>query len=83
MCVTQVSTTEQVGRIMVHVYPFLPLLDKTLGAAASRGGVHHKDIPPAALENPEQFAAEWGQLEAYVAKATTQVCHEYVPLGAL
>ena len=75
----QVLTTQQLAGIMVHVYPFLPVLDKTLGAVAARGGVYGMDIPPAALEDLQQIAAEWGQFEAYVAHVTAQVWHDYMP----
>lgn len=65
---------------MVHAYPFLPMLVKTLDAVAARGGVQDLNIPPAVLEDPEQLAVEWGKFEAYVAKIQTQVWHDYVPL---
>lgn len=70
---------------MVHAYPFLPILVKMLDTVAARGGIHDLDIPPAALEDPvsEQLAADWGQFEAYVARITTQIWHDYVPLNIL
>ena len=78
--VTQVLSTQQVAGIMVHAYPFLPILAKTLDAVAARGSIQDLSILSAGLEDPEQLAAEWGQFEAYVAKIQTRVWHDYVPL---
>lgn len=77
--VLQVLMTQQLAGIMVHAYPFLPVMDKTLAAIAARGGVHCMTIPPEALEDSQRTVAEWGQFEAYVANVTTQVGHDYVP----
>ena len=79
--VTQVLSTQQLAGLMVHTYPFLPILVKMLDAVAARGGMHDLVIPPAALEDPEQLAADWGQFKAYVARIETQIWHDYVPLN--
>lgn len=78
--VRQVLSTQQVAGVMVHAYPFLPILVKTLDAVAARGGVQDLRTLPAVFGDPEQLAAEWGQFEAYVARIQTQVWHDYVPL---
>lgn len=78
--VRQVLSTQQLAGVMVHAYPFLPILVKTLDAVAARGGVQDLSIPLACLEDPEQLTAEWGKFEAYVARIKTQVWHDYVPL---
>lgn len=78
----QILTTQQLAGIIVHGYPFLPIMDKVLGAAAARGGEYSTTISAAALSNTEQVAAEWRQFEAYVSKIATKVWHEYVPLGS-
>lgn len=78
--VRQVLSTQQLAGVMVHAYPFLPILVKTLDAVAARGGEQELSILPGGLQDPEQLAAEWGQFEAYVARIQTQVWHDYVPL---
>ena len=80
---TQVLSTQQLAGVMVHTYPFLPILVRMLDAIAARSGVHDLVIPPAAPENLEELAAGWGQFEAYVATIETQIWHDYVPLNML
>ena len=65
---------------MVHTYPFLPILVRLLDAVAARNDFVN---PPAALGNPEQDAADWGQFEAYVTRIESQIWHDYVPLNML
>ena len=79
--VTQVLSTQQLAGLMVHTYPFLPILVRMLDAVAARCGMHDLVIPPTALGDPEQLAADWGLLEAYVARIETQIWHDYVPLN--
>ena len=77
----QVLTTKQLAEMMVHCYPYMPVMEPFMHSlAADMGYPSKEEIIAGAQTRP--MAAEWQQFNAYAKLAASEIFHDYVPFLA-
>lgn len=77
MC-EQVLTTKQLAEMMVHCYPYMPVMEPFMHSlAADIGDPSKEEIVAAAQTHPME--TEWKQFNAYAKLAASSIFHNYLP----
>ena len=78
-CVLQILTRMQVAVWIVHLYPYIPVLEEVLeGVAMAMHEPSKEDVMAMAQQDP--MNAEWAELEEYVEMVVAKDPHAYVPV---
>lgn len=74
----QVLTTKQLAEMMVHCYPYMPVMEPFLHSlAADLGQPGKEEVVAAAQTHP--MTDEWKQFTQYAKLAASDIFHDYLP----
>ena len=74
----QVLTTKQLAEMMVHCYPYMPVMEPFMHSlAADMGYPSKEEIVGAAQTHP--MASDWKQFNEYAKYAASEIFHSYLP----
>ena len=74
----QVLTTKQLAEMMVHCYPYCPVLEPFLDSLAAELGMPGKEEVVAAAQT-HPMTDEWKQFTQYAKLAASDIFHDYLP----
>lgn len=75
---SQVLTTKQLAEMMVHCYPYMPVMEPFMHSLAADVGYPSKEeIVAAAQTHPME--TEWKQFNEYAKLAASRIFHNYLP----
>ena len=75
----QILSTRQLADVVVHSYPYMPIMETLVDTIASQCGYPSKeDIQASAHLDP--MVKEWQLFSSYARFIGTQDCHNYIQL---
>ena len=75
----QVLTTKQLAEMMVHCYPYMPVMEPFLHSLAAKVG-HPDQEEVVATAQTHPMTEEWKQFNQYAKLAASDIFHDYLPI---